>query len=456
MASATRTMRPAASRPTTSLPCAKQQCANASSDIPVSADLLQKYGVNDAQQQEAVEALVRGTNTFGNSHLLNGLHAMFKGMSRAVDVHTEMTNEIHLLHEGILTLRKEVSDAREQLSTAEAMAQQHIEVPQHSSLHTNTTATLTHVIRQEQCRLASAEHDIAITEIARIESIIQEKDYEIERSNTENLRLLMKMQELEGQLATLRTKTETQQEELTRLRTSCASIEQQLIEVSTELSTRKQHQLSSLPGAPFFDPVTRTAMLCPVLQSNGHLVPLKTVIDQWLAAASPHDGYMHRTYICPIMQVHTNLASVATQERIRQIAQHAGIDTAMPLAFGYQSETGEYTEFEFYDQLGIISKICAINAMQLAERVEQAIIQHGTLIIEINTHRAQVKRVCIFLNQQQPKQSHQKGCWQDGELHIQCFVERLDTRTRYNVNAILTHHPRDQWDPMGEHRIRIH
>jgi hypothetical protein len=69
----------------------------------------------------------------------------------------------------------------------------------------------------------------------------------------------------------------------------------------------------------------------------------------------------------------------------------------MPLAFGYQSETGEYTEFEFYDQIGIISKICAINAMQLNERVEQAIIQHGTLIIEINTHRAQVKRVCIFL-----------------------------------------------------------
>jgi len=423
--------------------------------MPVSADLLQKYGVNDARQQEAVEALVRGTNTYGNGHLLNGLHTMFKGMSRAVDVHTEMTNEIHLLHEGILTLRKEVSDAKEQLSTAEAMAQQRIEVLQHSSCTHNMTATLTRCIHQEQCRLATAEHDIAITEIARIESTIQEKDYEIERGNTENLRLILKMQELEVQLATLRSGTDSQQEELTRLRTSCASIEQQLIEVSTELSTRKQHQLSSLPGAPFFDPVTLTAMICPVLQSNGHIVPLSTIIDQWLATASPHDGYMHRTYVCPIMQVHTNLASVATQERIRQIAQHAGIDTAIPLAFGYQSEIGKYTEFEFHDQLGIISKICAINAMQLNERVEQAIIQHGTLIIEINTHRAQVKRVCIFFKPTTIN-NHTKLCWQDGELQIRCSVERLDTRARYDVNAILAHHFHDHWDPMGAHHIRIH
>ena len=282
----------------------------------------------------------------------------------------------------------------------------------------------------------------------------------MDQAHTENLHIISKTQKLEEQLATMRTGMESLQGEFIRLNTSHTSTKQRLVEVSDELqslaSIRKQQQLNSIPGAPFFDPTTQTATACPILQSNGCIVPLKKVINQWFAAATPHDGYMHRTYVCPIMQVHTNLASVAIQERIRQIAQQAGIDTAMPLAFNYQSETGEFIEFEFHDQLGIISKVCAIHAMQLSEHEERAIIHHNTLLIVINAHRTQVKYVCIVEKSETSDTTITKTPTQDGELHIRCFVERLDSRTRFNVNAVIAHNTADHWDPMKENRIRIH
>jgi hypothetical protein len=155
--------------------------------------------------------------------------------------------------------------------------------------------------------------------------------------------------------------------------------------------------LTSLPGAPFYDPSTQTAVACPVLQSNGQMVPLKTVITQWAAASSPHDGYMHRTYVCPVMLIQTTLASTSIQERMRHIAQHTGIDIALPLVFTYQSETGQETEFRFEDQLGIISKIFAIQTMKIDQCVEHAIIQHNTMAIEINATFTQASGACFLI-----------------------------------------------------------
>ena len=113
-------------------PCAKQSRQHTCKSVPINADLLQKYGVCEVHQTEAVEALVRSACTYGNESLISGLQRMFQGMQTAVEIHTETTNEIYLLHEGILRMKHEVSDAKEQLATAEAMAQQHMQVADHT------------------------------------------------------------------------------------------------------------------------------------------------------------------------------------------------------------------------------------------------------------------------------------------------------------------------------------
>jgi hypothetical protein len=145
----------------------------------------------------------------------------------------------------------------------------------------------------------------------------------------------------------------------------------------------KQMQLTSLPGAPFYDIATQTSIICPVLQSNGLIVPLKTVLSQWFNSVAADDGYIHRTYVCPVMQTPTTLASIVTQERIRHIAQHAGIDTRMPLVFSYRTESGQTTEFDFQDQLNITARICAIQTMLINDCVERIVVHKNTMALEI-------------------------------------------------------------------------
>jgi hypothetical protein len=168
-------------------------------------------------------------------------------------------------------------------------------------------------------------------------------------------------------------------------------MEQRLKASTTELAVAqsKLMQLTSQPGAPFYDPNTSTAIACPVLQGNGHIVPLKSVISKWFAAAGPEDGYIFRTYICPIMQQPTTLASLATQDRIRHIAKHAGINIDPPLIFSYMSDN-EWTEFPFHDQLNIIAKMCTLQTMQINDCVDHLIVHRNTMAFEINAAFTQV------------------------------------------------------------------
>ena len=236
-------------------------------------------------------------------------------------------------------------------------------------------------------------------ELERTERLIHERDLAIEQSAAEQRQLQSKMSNLETSNTSMRTGIENMQKELGRLKEEYSAAENRRTAVATELhaAIQKHLQLTSLPGAPFYDPSTQTAVACPVLQSNGQMVPLKTVITQWAAASSPHDGYMHRTYVCPVMLIQTTLASTSIQERMRHIAQHTGIDIALPLVFTYQSETGQETEFRFEDQLGIISKIFAIQTMKIDQCVEHAIIQHNTMAIEINATFTQASGACFLI-----------------------------------------------------------
>jgi hypothetical protein len=163
----------------------------------------------------------------------------------------------------------------------------------------------------------------------------------------------------------------------------------------------KYTQLTSQPGAPFYDPKTCDMIVCPVLQSNGHIVSLESVVSAWFAVASPEDGYIFRTYICPVMQQPTTLASIATQDRIRHIAQHAGIDTDSPLTFSYQVD-GEWVDFLFQDQLNILAKLCTVQTMQITHNVEQIMVHRNTMALEINASFAQVHihALCLFTHNQ--------------------------------------------------------
>jgi len=90
--------------------------------------ILQNFGLTDAVELETLEAFLGNFARFGCEPLKNGLVNMFNGMKHAMDVYSHMTIEIHSLHEGIVELKKELTEVKEQHLIAETAAIQTAEV----------------------------------------------------------------------------------------------------------------------------------------------------------------------------------------------------------------------------------------------------------------------------------------------------------------------------------------
>ena len=246
---------------------------------------------------------------------------------------------------------------------------------------------------QDEYRKATMNYDTAAIEIARLELALQDKDRLIKEHESIQKNMISEIHGLESIKAAAHTTIENAMQESQSLKAKCSELERRLAITTQELqaSHTMQLQMTSIPGAPFYDTTTQTAMACPVLQSNGQIVPLKSVIARWFSTVTPDDGHLHRTYVCPIMRTPTTLASMATQDRVRSIAQLAGIDTTPPLVFGYKSESGLHIDFQFQDQLNIISRISGLLCMeQDTAQLECIIVQHNTMSLEINATMNQV------------------------------------------------------------------
>lgn len=238
---------------------------------------------------------------------------------------------------------------------------------------------------QEKCLLANSNYEAALldTERAMVDRDNAISQHELDKKTLRNT--IQRNQEA----ANVREKL--LQEKLDAMKSELANATDQLDACTNQLAAAhsKQKQLTSQPGAPFYDSTTNVAVVCPVLQSNGHIVPLKSVYTKWFETAGTHDGYVFRTYVCPLMQQPTTLASLATQDRIRHIAQHAGINIDPPLIFSYMSNDG-WTVFQFHDQLHIASKLCTIQTMQITESTEIIMVDHNTMSLEITAVAIQV------------------------------------------------------------------
>ena len=94
-------------------------------------ELLQKYGLSDRYEIEAVDAHMYNALKYGCDAQKKGISNLFTGMEQAVVIYTELKSEIHTLHQGILMMRKEVSETRDQLLLAETTASHKMEVCYH-------------------------------------------------------------------------------------------------------------------------------------------------------------------------------------------------------------------------------------------------------------------------------------------------------------------------------------
>ena len=286
-----------------------------------------------------------------------------------------------------------------------------------------------------------------------MESLVHDREQAIEQHELEKRQLQSEIYSLKEDVSRISMSCDSISKEKLEIEEVRDSTQRQNATLAAEISAlnSKKLSLTSYPGSPFYDVSTQTSIVCPVLQSNGYIVSLKTVLSQWFQAVAAEDGYIHRTYICPVMQTPTTLASTAIQDKIRMIALHAGVDTTTPLVFSYQSEPGRQTEFNFQDQLNITARICAVQTMQVTECVERIVIQHNTMTLEIFAKVNQVNGLnsthsSHFISSFTHAQNR------DG-IRIKCTAEKFECRTKYDVKVSLPYFASDSWDPLRDNDI---
>jgi hypothetical protein len=100
----------------------------AGNTVTEKSTLLRNFGISDADELETLEAFLLNSVKYGSDPLKSGLANMFRGMQHAMEVYSQMTTEVHSLHEGIVAMKKEVTEAKEHSLIAETAAFQAAEV----------------------------------------------------------------------------------------------------------------------------------------------------------------------------------------------------------------------------------------------------------------------------------------------------------------------------------------
>ncbi len=122
------------------------------------AQILQNFGLHDPQELETMDAFLENFARFGCEPLKEGLTSLFEGMKHAMDVHSQNETELHSLHAGVIDLKKELTEAKEQHIAAESATTQMMEVRAHNAAlvcFTDTYST-TGEMSPGQCKLRSS------------------------------------------------------------------------------------------------------------------------------------------------------------------------------------------------------------------------------------------------------------------------------------------------------------
>jgi hypothetical protein len=94
----------------------------------LSEELLEKFGLTERLELQTLKDFLSNTLQYGNESLKSGLENLFDGMEHAVSVYSKLIEEVNMLNNGIISLKLDANEAREQALLAETMTAQRSEV----------------------------------------------------------------------------------------------------------------------------------------------------------------------------------------------------------------------------------------------------------------------------------------------------------------------------------------
>ena len=146
------------------------------------------------------------------------------------------------------------------------------------------------------------------------------------------------------------------------------------------------HKSSQLKS--FTDPMAGGLSVCPIPSRDGHIISLKTILNQWRSFAGDHEGDVNATFKSHPVGAHTSIASAEQVHLIREIANDIGIDLTTPIKVQYRGFNNTWCDFVFYEQLGILSRICKMIRAKITGKSEKIIVNNNMFLISIQLSSA--------------------------------------------------------------------
>jgi hypothetical protein len=124
---------------------------------------------------------------------------------------------------------------------------------------------------------------------------------------------------------------------------------------------QQQADQFKLLESKFFDPVTNTKHVCPVIQNNGVIRSFPEVIKLWLNEPDLGRSNAFRMFQCPVLKSFTMVAPFQMVQTVMDLAVTIGVKTAPPVVFYLKRPVGEsWFEFPLHEQLELIARLCAV------------------------------------------------------------------------------------------------
>jgi len=131
---------------------------------------------------------------------------------------------------------------------------------------------------------------------------------------------------------------------------------------------QQQADQFKLLESQFFDPVSKTKLVCPVIQNNGVIRSFPEIINIWLNETDLGQTNAFRMFQCPVGGSFTHLAPFPTIETIMKLAATIGVKTAPLVVFYLKQPVGEsWYEFPLHEQLELIARLCTVYSQRKDE-----------------------------------------------------------------------------------------
>ncbi len=110
----------------------------------------------------------------------------------------------------------------------------------------------------------------------------------------------------------------------------------------------------------FNDPITNEKLRCPIIQNNGVVRSLSSIVNIWLNEIDLGQSNAFRMYQCPVLKSFSMIAPFQIVETFMSLAASVGVEIDLPVKFSFKQDDDSWKEFPFHEQLELIARLCTI------------------------------------------------------------------------------------------------